>query len=236
MHERHENKMIEKIKKLLESTNLQDQPGSIIYSADSTLKKGDFYFLGQNPGGNDVEKYGKDTILNQLLYSGEHNEYIQGNWTGYYGRLHQANIKKMFKDIEIDIHKIFSTNLSFVRSGLTDKYPGGNEKLIEHYDLFWPIHEYFLSIVKPKIIISNGAAPREFFKKNHLQKKCNYDEKKFDKLYRSRKQKCTSFDGVLSIYDEKINVRILSIFHLSKWEYKDYKQGVDWLKSKINFK
>ena len=59
---------------------------------------------------------------------------------------------------------------------------------------------------------------------------------KFDKIYRSNEQKCTSFDGLLSIYDEKINVRILSIFHLSKWEYKDYKQGVDWLKSKINFK
>ena len=46
MNDRSKNRSIEKTIELLELTGLQDQPGSIIYSADSTLKKGDFYFLG----------------------------------------------------------------------------------------------------------------------------------------------------------------------------------------------
>ena len=80
---------LERVEELLLATKLQNERGSMIYSADSTLTKGDFYFLGQNPGGNDEDKYGEDTILNQLVNSGEHNEYTEGNWSGSYGRMHQ---------------------------------------------------------------------------------------------------------------------------------------------------
>ena len=34
------------ISSLLQKTGLEGEPGSIIYSADSTLKEGKFYFLG----------------------------------------------------------------------------------------------------------------------------------------------------------------------------------------------
>ena len=225
---------IKKVEELLSTTKLENKPGAIIYSANSTLVKGDFYFLGQNPGGNDEDKYGEDTILNQLVNSGEHNEYTEGNWSGPYGRMHQNNIKEMFKDLDIDIDKTFSTNLNFVRSGHTGKYPGGDEMFNRHVSILWPIHEYFLSIVQPKVIISNGDKARKIISKNYLLDKNNYDEVELDKLYRSRKQKCKSQDGVLTIYDKKLRVRIVSIFHLSKWEYKDYKKGVGWLRSKIN--
>ena len=117
MHERHENKMIEKIKKLLESTNLQDQPGSIIYSADSTLKKGDFYFLGTNPGPNRLDY--PDKILNQVKLSKEKNEYTDGNWGN---SEHQETIKAMFRDLDINLKDTFSTNTSFIRSPGEQKY------------------------------------------------------------------------------------------------------------------
>ena len=41
-----------KLKNLLLKTGLEEESGSIIYSGDSTLRKGTFYFLGTNPGGN----------------------------------------------------------------------------------------------------------------------------------------------------------------------------------------
>ena len=173
MHERHENKMIEKIKKLLESTNLQDQPGSIIYSADSTLKKGDFYFLGTNPGGNRLDY--PDTILNQVKLSKEKNEYTDGNWGN---RQHQETIKVMFRDLDINLKDTFSTNTSFIRSPGEQKYQPRypiNEENIkaeskaikqlkkDAEETFWPIQEYFLSIVRPKLIIANGHIARGLF-------------------------------------------------------------------------
>ena len=229
--------MKENIKKILLETNLQDYPGSIIYSADSTLKKGNFYFLGQNPGGNKEKKYGKDTILNQLLYSGEHNEYTQGEWTGSKGKLHQHNIKRMFKDLELDIEDIFSTNLCFIRSGHTETY---NRNMDEDIRLFWPIHRYFLSIVKPNYIIANGAKARDFFKKE--MKPINNLEKKRLKKCKRYNHTAESFEGSLKIGDTTLDkLVVLAIPHLSNAtdscnDYdKYYKEGVLWLKNKIVF-
>jgi len=223
------NKHIKEVEKLLKDTGLENESGSIIYSGDSTLRKGECYFLGQNPGGN-AEVYAGDTILNQLLNSGEFNEYLEGYWTGYSGKLHQSNILMMFKDLNIDVEKTFSTNLSFIRSGNTEKY---KRDLKDDYEIFWPIHEYFLSVVKPKTIICNGAQPKEFFWKKMNILSNSYDELFLDQLYRGRQMKCTSFSGTIKAKGEKLTLQILSIFHLSKWPYEDYKKGILWLKSKI---
>ena len=102
------NEHMQEIEELLKDTGLQSESGSVIYSGNSTLTKGDFYFLGQNPGGN-AEVYAGDTIISQLLKSGEFNEYLEGEWTG---KRHQSNILKMFRDLNIDITSTFSTNLS----------------------------------------------------------------------------------------------------------------------------
>ena len=70
---------ISKLKHLLQKTGLEGEPGSIIYSANSTLKKGKFYFLGTNPGGNNLNY--SDTILNQLKFSGEKNDHENQLWS-----------------------------------------------------------------------------------------------------------------------------------------------------------
>ncbi len=71
------NEHIKKVEQLLKATGLQDKSGSVIYSGNSTLREGNYYFLGQNPGGN-AEVYAGDTIISQLLQSGEFNEYYEG--------------------------------------------------------------------------------------------------------------------------------------------------------------
>ena len=60
------NKKILNIYKLLESSDLLNRSGSVLYSGDETIKKGDWYFLGSNPGGHEDEK-GADKIEDQLL-------------------------------------------------------------------------------------------------------------------------------------------------------------------------
>lgn len=226
---------LERVEELLLATKLQNERGSMIYSADSTLTKGDFYFLGQNPGGNDEAKYGKDTILNQLLYSAEHNEYLEGEWKGTKGKIHQHNIKRMFEDLELNLKNIFSTNLSFIRSSQTETY---SRNLKQDYDIFWPIHEFFLSIVEPKFIIANGAQPRDFFKKKMIN--ISNKEKKEMRSYGKYIHFANSFTG--SLITEKLtleNLSVLAIPHLSNVtnnleDYENYyKDGVEWLKSKI---
>lgn len=219
---------IKELKKLIHETGLKNLSGSIIYSGDSTLQEGKMYFLGQNPGGN-ADMYESDSIINQLMYSGEFNEYLEGEWSGHSGKRHQYNIVEMFKDLEIDIEKTFSTNLSFIRSGDTEAY---QRNLNEDYRIFWPIHEYFLSIVKPRIILSNGSQAKNFIYKKMINK-IDFEEFIFEEKYRGRRMKCYSTSGYLQARNKMLKVKLLSIFHLSKWEYPKYKSGINWLKNRL---
>ena len=63
----------------------ENKSGSILYSGNETLRKGNFYFLGANPGGHSDQSNSKypDTILNQVLRKNSYpsfNEYFDGKW------------------------------------------------------------------------------------------------------------------------------------------------------------
>ena len=62
----------------------------------------------------------------------------------------------------------------------------------------------------------------------------SYDEVVLEQLFQGRQQKCTFFAGEIEIFGEKHSLQVLSIFHLSKWPYEDYRKGTLWLKSKMN--
>ena len=57
---------LEKISNKLEEIGFDKEPGSILYSGNETLSKGNFYFLGLNPGGNSNLSVSEDTVINQL--------------------------------------------------------------------------------------------------------------------------------------------------------------------------
>ena len=59
------NELIQEIKHTLVSSELCNQSGALIYSSIKTLKKGDIYFLGLNPGGVPDEK---STILDHFSF------------------------------------------------------------------------------------------------------------------------------------------------------------------------
>ena len=62
----------------------------------------------------------------------------------------------------------------------------------------------------------------------------SYDEVVLEQLFQGRQQKCTFFAGEIEIVGEEHSLQVLSIFHLSKWPYEDYRKGTLWLKSKMN--
>ena len=233
---------IDQVYELLSKTGLQRKPGNIIYSGYETLSPGDYYFLGVNPGGHIDDKNPEaDQILTKLLDKRdfpEENEYFDGIWgkerlPGVHH--HQQNIQAFFECLEIDLRKVFSTNLCFQRSPGTSKYPGGKSQMEADIQKFWPIHEYMLSVVKPKVIICNGADARDYFKKLINPTKIET----FDMPYpwRGRIQKCTYFSGNLylkSLLQDLGRLKVIATPHLTNWPNFDYyKEGVNWLKTKI---
>ena len=238
-----------KLRDLLVSTGLQEESGSIIYSGDSTLKKGLFYFLGTNPGENSLNY--PDTILNQVMLSKEKNEYFEGNWGN---STHQETIKRMFKTLDINLKDTFSTNTSFIRSPGEQKYQPRypiNELSIKKEskamkqlkkdgrETFWPIQEYFLSIVKPKLVIANGSIARDLFWKKIKGKEFKDSkiekENKFEypKQLRGRKL-CHFFKGNLKTKDIFLeNLMVISLPHLSFQDYAFHEQGINWVKKII---
>ena len=225
--------MIKKVNELLLKTGLENESGAIIYSGNKTLSKGDYYFLGTNPGGNAEKPYGKDSILNQLNNSREDNEYFDGDWGN---PRHQTNIKYMFETLNIDLLNTFSTNTSFIRSPGETSYP---RNLKDDAEItFWPIQEYFLSIVQPSLIITNGSKARDLFWKK-MNGKNFYDSKvpkqnKY-KYLNSRNKSCYFFTGNLKLQDitlEKISV--ISVPHLSWKDIPFHKEGIQWCKSKLD--
>ena len=233
---------IDNIAEILKQTGLQRKSGNIIYSGYETLCPGDHYFLGINPGGHiDDKNTENDQILKKLInkkeFSGE-NEYFDGIWgneklSGLHP--HQKNIQAFFDCLDIDLYKVFSTNLCFQRSPGITKYPGGIKKLNEDIFKFWPVHEYMLSVVKPKVIICNGSNAREYFKK--LLKPSNIQTIDLPEPWRGSIQKCTYFSGNLflkSMIKDLGRIKVIATPHLSNWPNFDYyKDGAIWLKNKI---
>ncbi len=132
-----------------------DRPGSILHSASSTLTKGDFYFLGYNPGGNHHDyliKHEVDNLLNKTKHRYLDEQFEQAGHLFKMGQAPlQKNFQQLFNTINIDPRKVLCTNLIFFHSKRSD---GVN--YLQDATLCWPIHQALLELVKPKIIICNG--------------------------------------------------------------------------------
>ena len=100
---------------------------------------------------------------------------------------------------------------------------------------FWPIHEYLLSVVQPKVIICNGADARDFFKR--MMKPTNIETKELPKKFQGNYQKCTYYAGNLylkSSLKDLGRIKVIATPHLTNWPNFDYyKDGAEWLKEKL---
>jgi hypothetical protein len=226
---------IKNITNILERIELSDRSGSILYSGNETIIKGDYYFLGTNPGSHKdelEEKFGTtDTVKTQLNKTNTtFNEYFEGEWINKFTKNpdppgqneHQKNIQNFFGDLNLDLRKILSTNLCFVRSRMEHLYEGS---LTEDSKRCWSIHEYLLSIVKPKFIICNGSKSREFIRRkmevNHVEEPKPHGQNISSTFHR----------GSLYLRDYNLNlddIGLFSIPHLSYYTY--YPESTVWFK------
>lgn len=151
------------LKELVEKTvteNLKalgSESGAVFYSSPTTLQEGPFYIMGLNPGGKPEEH--PISINESLIHAfarshQKYSSYVDEFWGkgGTYSR-HQKNVQALASVCGKDIRDIFSANFIFVRSSGTS---GIKIRIKELAAACWPVHQLFLSIVRPRLILCLG--------------------------------------------------------------------------------
>lgn len=142
----------------LENNGLAYEPGSVLLSAESTLRPGlnsDLYFIGLNPGGEngDCSIFGNSpTIFESLAFSRMGVSGWDQDWSrkkAYFapGRSPmQLRFKHMARQLKLSYGEIFATNLIFARSRRFKALSNATEQIAACLST----HELMLDIVKPK--------------------------------------------------------------------------------------
>jgi hypothetical protein len=215
--------MISMLKNAVIELGYENKSGSILYSGNETLRKGNFYFLGANPGGHSDQSNSKypDTILNQVLRKNSYpsfNEYFDGKWKRSGSRsslpghaLLQKRIKYLFTKLELDLRSILSTNLVFVRSPTLNKF---KLNFNEEAERCWKIHKILLKKVMPKFIIVYGSDATRF-----ICKKMKIQSQDYFQIPSANEVKFFShYKGILKIDSLELEINLLSVPHLSRFK------------------
>lgn len=145
---------------ILFDTGLRGRSGSVLLSAEATLRPADLYFIGINPGGEDLGSYGQLPLIHESLAMSRMgcNAFDQ-DWSredaGYAPG--QAPMQRRFKHIAARLGKAYgeiaATNLTFTRSRSVGSHPGMAAELGHCLR----VHARFLDVVRPTTIWLMGS-------------------------------------------------------------------------------
>lgn len=235
------NKNIYEIISTLNSLNIKDEtlgyylnlPSSdiICSNTEQTLKSGDFYFIGFNPGGMQDKSIKLQDAINML--DRKDNVYLipykQNANSGKLEKL-QKRFKILMELLNINPHMIFCTNLIFEASRNINEIKNIDAKK----DICWKFHEKFLDIVQPKIILCNG---------NGAQSSYSYIRNLLDKDKKILEDKFPAGHGKWEIKSTSGSVNgkhylVIGIPHLSYYSpnVKNLRkqEAIEFLKMRIN--
>ena len=127
--------------------------GGIFYSSHETLCAGDVYLIGLNPGGE-----GGSVTLDQCLdrnMTQTDNALLDADWGSGIGQHPiQKHARWLLEKLGLEPRKVFATNLIFVQSPNQDGVSKADANTC------WQVHEAFLSIVRPRLILAFGNNER----------------------------------------------------------------------------
>lgn len=128
---------------------LLDQPGGVVYSSHETIWPGRIYFLGLNPGGSGGSSI-RENIAQMLTC--DQNAYLDYEWEGKEpgSALLQRRIQWTLETLGANTQDVFATNLIFIQS------PNSKSLTVNQAEQCWPVHEAFLKIVQPSLIVACG--------------------------------------------------------------------------------
>ncbi len=153
----------EKATQILNQGNLPvDTNGAILYTTFDTVRKGDYYIIGLNPGGNPNQPDDKYPLYSEMTIEKslkecklqDYNEYTKIWIEGRPLMPLQRNVNYLAeKFLQKDSIEICCTNLIF-------KVTKDAVKLTPEFDvlanLCWDVHKMLLDIIQPRIIIAFG--------------------------------------------------------------------------------
>lgn len=135
-----------------------DESGGVLISSEATLRPGEVYFLGLNPGGEEGQDYSafnrfptvyESLAMSRLGVCGWDQDWSREKATFEPG---QAPLQRRFKHIArrlgLSYSEIFATNLVFARSRRFKAL----ESVAEQIEGCLPIHRRMLAIVQPKYL------------------------------------------------------------------------------------
>lgn len=144
--------------------------GAVLYSGASTLKKGDVYILGVNPGGDPARTTGTVSQSLVALPTNKTNAYFATDWGqgGSQAPL-QRRLHLLSATIGQDLESICASNAVFMRSRAVT---GIN--FWADAETCWPVQQMILDIVQPRLIIAFGNSRRSpyAFLRNKLAPDC----------------------------------------------------------------
>ncbi|MBZ0059486.1 MULTISPECIES: uracil-DNA glycosylase family protein [unclassified Leclercia] len=195
-----------------------ERSGSILYSATSTLKVGDVYLMGFNPGGGDGP-----TISEQIdaLADRTTNAYLDEEWTGKAGEAPlQRRVTWVLKALGYQPREVCASNLIFIRSR---DYRGVEYTLA---DECWPVHEEIISIVQPKLILVFGNSATSPY--DYLRNRFNAGGA--DESISSGHGSWTvrSFNTVINGQ----SVCVVGLPHLSRYSPVGKPEVIEWIKTR----
>lgn len=129
---------------------IENKDGEVIYSSKDTLKKGKYYFLGLNPGGEGFISI-KNHLNNFSLKTD--NSFFDDSWNNCEKGKAPLQLRDQYlfeKILNYDLRNVFATNLIFETTKSADTLNFGLAGLC------WGVHEYALNIVRPEIILTCG--------------------------------------------------------------------------------
>lgn len=200
-----------------------EKKGELIYSSHETLKKGDIYLLGLNPGGE-----GFITINNHLeeLLEKTTNSYLDESWENRItvwpkGQAPlQKRVDYLLKRLGYKTKEVCATNLIFVTSRSADDINYG----LAGY--CWRFHELILKIIQPKIILCFGisdVSSYSFLWSLYEGKEITIEAGHGKWLCRAFK---TKIDGR--------ETTVVGIPHLSYYNIVGKEKVINWIKSFLN--
>ncbi|MDA8516772.1 hypothetical protein [Citrobacter sp. Igbk 16] len=202
-----------------------ERSGSILYSAGSTLKSGDVYLMGFNPGGNDDDpacKYPTISEMIDALTERTTNAYLDEGWTSKGDKAPlQKRVTWLLNALGYQPREVCSSNLIFLRS----RDAAGVEYRIA--DDCWPIHEEILGIVQPKLILAYGNSDRSAY--GYL---CN----KFHAGGQDESIPSGHGSWVVRSFDAVINGQntcVVGLPHLSRYNPIGKTEVIAWIKSRV---
>lgn len=140
------------------------ESGAVLYSDLASIRRGDFYLIGINPGGHGGKpirealcvRPGNNSYADECWehspFSCEHLDPITGRLRPDARKPMQKRVCNLIETLGVEPRDIPSTNLAFARTSELAKLRANRE----WFRRCWPVHQALLQVVRPAWIVMLG--------------------------------------------------------------------------------